>query len=193
MGILEGADRVKILQQITTMRADLIPTSSSPSKRNCSPLRTRRFSETVRPQYRGGGIVQSTGANTLKATCKLPFRDTHSPRMTSPGSISDHMSINSANSSRISSPVKLMNGSLGNTTPDACSHFILETEEEGGGEAGGGGASECVLRRNAADLREHRVKRLSRSLDRLLQVRSVTHTLRPVQSCSDFGKPKKVT
>ena len=117
--------------------------------------------------------MQSTGANTLKATCKLPFRDTHSPRMVSPGSISDHMSINSANSSRISSPVKLMNGSLGNTTPDACSHFILETEEEGGGggEGGSGGASECVLRRNAADLREHRVKRLSRSLDRLLQVK----------------------
>lgn len=142
--------------------------------------------------------MQSTGTNTLKATCKLPFRDTHSPRMVSPGSLSDHTSINSANSSRMSSPVKLTNGSLGNTTPDACSHFILETEEEeggGGGERGGGGASECVLRRNAADLREHRVKRLSRSLDRLLQVRLLIHTLRPVQSCHDFGKPvsNKVT
>ena len=71
-----------------------------------------------------------------------------------------------------------MNG-VGNTTPDACSHFILETEEEeggGGGKGGGGGggASECVLRGNAADLRDHRVRRLSRSLDRLLQVSSHT-------------------
>ena len=80
--------------------------------------------------------------------------------------------------------MKLMNGSVGNTTPDACSHFILETEEEEGGGGGEGGGGECVLRGNAADLRDHRVRRLSRSLDRLLQVSSHSTSY-----CSDFGKP----
>ena len=167
LGIAEPADRVKILQQITTMRADLIPTSFSPTKRTYSPIRMRRFSETARPVQRGGSgrvMRHTTSASTLDRTLsptKTPVRESRSPRVTSPSYFSDQTSIDSPGSSRMSSPVKLM----AKSPMEARMHFILETDEE----EGEGVASGCVLRANAGALRDHH-KRLSRSLDGLLQV-----------------------
>jgi len=175
LGITEGADRVKILQQITTMRADLIPTSFSPTKRNYSPIRMRRFSETARPVQRGGSgriMRHTTSASTLERTLsptKTPVREARSPRVTSPSYFSDQTSIDSPGSSRMSSPVKLM----AKSPQEARMHFILETDEE----EGEGGASGCVLRANASALRDNQRRRFSRSLDGLLQVCPVVASL----------------
>lgn len=50
LGITEGLDRVKLLQQITTMQAD-IAAFSSPIRQRRSSAKVRRFSE-ITPAYR---------------------------------------------------------------------------------------------------------------------------------------------
>ena len=157
LGITDAGDRVKLLQNITTMRADLVTTPSS-SKLRRSPLRARRFSEAIihKPTHRGDTPHttrhSSVSARTFERGVSLSptkmYRGAAGPnKLESPAS--------SVDSSRMGSPVKLHPSSQ----PDSSRHFILETE---------GGLSNGL--QTMVTLRDHRKKRLSRSIDGLMQV-----------------------
>ena len=129
MGIKDAADRLKILQQITSMRADLVTSgAASPTKR--STLRRRQFADSRVPsQQSGGGRITSQegwsprdGGNMYpgmernkKSVAKyvnISIQERNSERTTSitdfPSCISvDQISSDSRDSSRMSSPDKL--------------------------------------------------------------------------------------
>lgn len=191
LGITEGVDRVKILQQLTTMRADLIPSrATSPVKRVQSPSKTRRYSEISKPtnnRFHGRITRQSVSSGTCTLEKAIPpvvqrrtpirelspektqresSRSSGDPVGSSQSSLSrlsstGRTSSDSPESSRISSPTK----SRGSASPH---HFL---------EGGSSGNKEKELKlcgnvplRGDPTLRRHNRKRLSRSLDGLLLV-----------------------
>ena len=193
LGITEGVDRVKILQQLTTMRADLIPSrATSPVKRVQSPSKTRRYSEISKPtnnRFHGRIMRQTVSSSTCtlekamlpvvqrrtpirelspEKTQRENSRSSGDPVGSSQSSLSrlsstGRTSSDSPESSRISSPTK----SRGSASP----HHFLE---------GGSGSKETELElcgkvplRGDPTLRRHNRKRLSRSLDGLLLVREL--------------------
>ncbi len=168
------SDRVKLLQNLTTMRADLVITSHSPStRRNRSPIKARRFSETVRRQDVSSGrrtlTRQSASSGSVDRAAKpLRYEPRASPRLGSP---TKHPS----DSPQLGSPVKYYNESpmssrLGSPvkSPAKLMHYVLETDEEEeekrreGERARGGG-------RNGLIGSNHK-RYLSRSMDGLFQV-----------------------
>lgn len=168
--ITEGADRVKILQQITTMRADLI--TESPLRRVRSPIKHRRFSESItRPSYNSSNhrVPSYRQITTMERTLS-PVKQVHTPiRESSPRLLSsgegaaaspfyhnspDSLSLESPTSSRMSSPVKLR-------SRDASPHSASLDHR---------GRDYVNRLQTQATLRSHNMKRLSRSLDGLFQV-----------------------
>lgn len=173
MGICDGADRLKILQQITSMKADLVTSgSASPTRRIRSPIKGRQFRDCSLPNnYAGGGRVcrgsrsqrsGSGGTQTLNRYVNVLIQN-NSPRTSDSGTSvisptqlsTDQTSSDSQESSRISTPDKQLQ------------EMVL---------------SEVTHRRNLDDLnklrtvatlRYHNVKRLSRSLDHLFPVCSI--------------------
>ena len=190
LGITEGVDRVKILQQLTTMQADLIPSrANSPVKRIHSPSKIRRYSEISKPtnsrlhgrimrQTVSSGICTLERVTPIVVQQRTPIRES-SPEKTqgessrssgdpvgsSQSSLSrlsstGRTSSDSPESSRISSPTK----SRGSASP----HHFLES---------GSSSKEKELElcgkvplRGDPTLRRHNRKRLSRSLDGLFLV-----------------------
>lgn len=190
LAITEGGDRVKLLQQITTMRADLIPSRSiSPVKRVHSPLKMRRYSEIPQPsqnRYHGRLMRQAMSSITLEnslppvARRQVPVGASGPPEKIqgeavpgveqsgSANSLNSHLSSvgltnsGSPGSSRIGSPTK--------SRSSASPHHFLE------GGSGSGGSKERGLEELCEDIqdnptkRNHNAKRLSRSLDGLYLV-----------------------
>lgn len=183
MGIIDGADRLKILQQITSMKADLVTSGkASPTKRhryNRSGLRRAsnegRWAQSRENGFRGG-IDRNLNASPTKYVNVL-IQDSNS---LTPDSVSvsigdsqgvlladsqgclsvDQTSSDSRDSSRMSSPDKLQHR---DTPATASSHSIAS--------GGSGDLSRLSKLHSVATLRFHNVKRLSRSLNNLFQVR----------------------
>ncbi len=159
--ITEGGDRVKILQQITTMRADLI--IDSPARRVRSPAKLRRFSETLtrtayspnhrltRPKYSTGTLDQRTFSPTKRGHTPISPKYMEGFTHISP----DSLSLESPISSGMNSPTKFR-------SRDVSPHEGVSVERR---------ERELVNRLKAtATLRSHNMRRLSRSLDSLFQV-----------------------
>ena len=182
MGITDDADRLKILQQITTMRADLVTSSSSPTRRLRTPIKIRRFSTdttttaatTCPALYSGGGrgshgcrthrtsgvSVQGQGVPTKKYI-NIPIFPS-SPRTSDSGPsvlnspTTEHTSSDSQEGSRISTPDKQLQD------------VVISCEVERRQKKG---LSNHFGKLHAvATLRYHNIRRLSRSLDHLFQV-----------------------
>ena len=191
LGITEGVDRVKILQQLTTMRADLIPSrATSPVKRVQSPSKTRRYSEISKPtnnRFHGRITRQtvSSGTSTLEKVMppsavqrRTPIREL-SPEKTqreSSRSSGDLVGSSQSSLSRLSS--------AGHTSSDSPESSRISSPTKSRGSAsphhfleGGSSSKEKELElcgnvplRGDPTLRHHNRKRLSRSLDGLLLV-----------------------
>lgn len=171
MGVTDDADRLKILQQITSMRADLVTSgSASPTRRIRPPMKGRRFSDTTSSNYYPGGGRgpqgwRGGGINTPKQNLKqnryvnVPIFAAGSPRTSESGASvmsqlsTDQNSSDSQESSRISSPDKQLQ------------EVSYEVEKRQRLSAGHLNKLQAV-----ATLRYHNVRRLSRSLDHLFQV-----------------------
>lgn len=172
MGITDDADRLKILQQITSMRADLVTSgSASPTRRIRTPMKGRRFSDATCPShYPGGGRgsqawrgVQGPRQNfKTNRYVNVPIFGTGSPRtsesgasvINSPSRLStDQASSDSQESSRISTPDKQLQ--------DVLSYDVEKRH---------GLSSHLSKLQAVATLRYHNVRRLSRSLDHLFHV-----------------------
>lgn len=177
MGITNDVDRLKILQQITSMRADLVTSGSvSPTRRIRTPMKGRRFSDTTNsthypgggrgPQgWRAGGIVPQGAKQQNQRQSRyvnVSIFSSRSPRtsesgasvINSPSQLStDQNSSDSQESSRISTPDK----QLQEVSYDVEKRRELTTNHLSKLHA-------------VATLRYHNVKRLSRSLDHLFQV-----------------------
>lgn len=187
MGIVDGADRLKILQQITSMKADLVTSGrASPTKRN-HPKRRQFYIETKVPSQHSGGVRRTSQgrwsprdglrgnthhgmertSNPMVAkyiNLSIQERSSRTPDlatsiMNSPCHLSaDQTSSDSRDSSRMSSPDK-----------PQC------TEVADGSHDVSDGSNTDVSRfsklQTFATLRGHNVKRLSRSLNHLFQVR----------------------
>ena len=160
LGITEGGDRLKILQQLTTMRADLIPSRAvSPVKRVHSPSKLRRYSEITRPnQTRLHGRLMrqtlSSGTCTLERALPTNFYK-HTPiREASPEKVpvatggSSRSSVDPSGSSQSSLSRLSSTGRMSSDSPEssrissptksrgsASPHHFLE----GGRDGGGGG------------------------------------------------------
>lgn len=165
--IIEGADRVKILQHITTMRADLI--TESPPRRVRSPVKNRRFSDTAMTHspysHHSSSYRQSLNPpeRTLSPVKRVhtPIRES-SPRILSSGegaaaspfhhNSPDSLSLESPSSSRMSSPVKLRSRD--------CSPYATTSDHQG----------RDFVNKSRSTLRNHNMKRLSRSLNGLFLV-----------------------
>lgn len=150
---------MKILQQITTMRADLI--IDSPARRVRSPAKLRRFSETLsrtayshklaRPKYSTGVLDQRTFSPTKRGHTPISPKYLEGFTHISP----DSLSLESPISSGMSSPTKFR-------SRDVSPHEGVNVERR---------ERELVNRLKAtATLRSHNMRRLSRSLDSLFQV-----------------------
>ena len=162
MGISDVGDRVKILQQVTTMRADLVTSPpSSTARRTSIPRRGRRYSEMTAPQFHSRTHApfrhsSSSASLSLRMSSPTKYATLDGPitfPQTSPCSM--HSDYESPGSSRMSSPVKL---SAASSPMDPQLHFILETDE---------GIGRSV--HSTTTLRSHN-RMLSRSVDGLLQV-----------------------
>lgn len=176
MGVTDNADRLKILQQITSMKADLMTSgSASPTRRIRTPMKGRRFSDTAcsthysgggrGPQgWRGGGginmqgpkqnIKQNRYVNVPIAASSPRTSESGASVITSPSQLStDQNSSDSQESSRISTPDKQLQ------------EVSYEVEKRRRLSAGHLNRLQAV-----ATLRYHNIRRLSRSLDHLFQV-----------------------
>ena len=173
MGITDDSDRLKILQQITSMRADLITSgTASPTRRMRSPTKGRHFSETMQLSSNSGGRCGYHGrrAKTVSRTSShspvkqsgrtsqyinVPIRERSlrtpdsGPPIISPISqlSTDHISSDSQESSRMSSPA------------DKFGDIPIAVDHRSG-----------VNKLQAATLSCHNVRRLSRSLDNFFPV-----------------------
>ena len=190
---------MKILQQLTTMRADLIPSRAiSPVKRVHSPsaAKLRRYSEISRPAHNrlhGRLMRQTLSSSTLEKSLPAPIRPSKlttpireaSPpdKMQQEGSGINPSGSNHSSRSRLSSMEHTSSDSLdscrissptksrGSSSP----HYGLEdggsSKEKGMESCGGGDGGEGVIQRNAT-FRSYtnNMRRLSRSLDGLYLV-----------------------
>ncbi len=177
MGITDDADRLKILQQITSMKADIVTSGSvSPTRRLRSPLKGRKFSDCVYPanpsmggQFCRGNRSPRSRAGMAGANQNLRNRYVNitvqgrSPRtsesgtsvINSPTQLSmDQTSSDSQESSRISTPDKPLQDI---SFPDVDCNSRR-------------GYDQYSKIHTVATLRHHNVKRLSRSLDRFFPV-----------------------
>lgn len=193
---------MKILQQLTTMRADLIPSRAiSPVKRVHSPTaaKLRRYSEISRPGHNrlhGRLMRQTLSSSTLERSLPAPIQPTKlstTPiREASPpdktqqeGSGINPSSSNHSSRSRLSSMEHTSSDSLescwissptksrGSSSP----HYGLEggsSKEKGMESYGGGEDGEGGEIQRDATFRSYtnNMRRLSRSLDGLFLVRS---------------------
>lgn len=184
MGISDDSDRLKILQQITSMRADTVTSgSASPVRRIRSPMKGRRFSEIVCPtrHYGSGG----GGGGHI-------YRGSRSPRSGgssrgSPGGVKQSRYVNipiqdnvrsqrssDSGASMISSPTRL--STTDHTSSDSQESSRISTPDKQLQEATlsevdrRGGLDHLNKLHTVATLRYHNVKRLSRSLDRMFPV-----------------------
>ena len=172
MGVIDVADRLKILQQITSMRADLMTSgSASPTRRMTSPVKGRRFSGNMHSPHHSGGRYVNLGSKSPRFGTGVPSRQAvrqnfeptryvnipiseRNPRtsesrtsiMNSPSQLSTDQT--SSDSSRISSPDKLHEVDL-EEKRDLNYFSKLQT---------------------VATMRYHNVKRLSRSVGHLFSV-----------------------
>ena len=169
LGITDVGDRVKFLQHITTMRADLMTTNSPQTRRVRSPMKARRFSETVRSLNRTSSHAVNDptlerGVSPTKPVSYdrgLSYEPTASPRVSSPtkhpwpgradksGSPVKFYATDSPTASGMTSPVKYMSA----TSSPTRMHYVLETEE------------------GFQTFRNQHARYLSKSMDGLLQVR----------------------
>lgn len=177
MGIKDAADRLKILQQITSMRADLVTSgSASPSKRMRSPAKNRRFSDMALPTsssniYRGSRSPRGMRP-LVKQNSKLSAKyvnisvqennrrasDSGTSVIYSPSQLSTD---DSRASSRIDSPDKQLQEV--NLLQQQQQQQQLHCHDNRGLE-------HFSKLRTVATLRYHNIKRLSRSLDNLFPV-----------------------
>lgn len=164
LGITDKGDRVTILQNLTTMRADLVTTSHTP-RRNHSAIKGRRFSETAtrRTSHARPLTRQSASSSSVdRAMRPLRYGPRASPRMGSPTKYHSESlrpaspgkyPSPSPSSSRLASPVK------GLGSPTKLMHYVLETDERQEDRIG-----------QAENGETNHKRYLSRSMDRLLQV-----------------------
>lgn len=162
IGISDVGDRVKILQKITTMSADLITSSPHPLNRHVHPSwRLRRHSDMAMPRFKGHSHVpfrhyNSNASLHQKSPMPVKYVTLDRPlkfRRTSAFELPSDSE--SPGSSRVSSPTK---ASASSSPMESQLHYILETDED---------ISRSV--QAMATLRNHK-KRLSRSVNGLLQV-----------------------
>ena len=179
MGITDDADRLKILQQITSMRADIVTSgSASPARRLRSPLKNRKFSDSVypappsmvvgghmgvgsrSPRSRAGTVGANQNLRNRYVNVSVPGQsprtsDSGTSVMNSPTQLStDQTSSDSRESSRIS-------------TPDKPLQDIILSDMECNSRRG---LDQLSKIHTVATLRYHNVKRLSRSLDHIFPV-----------------------
>lgn len=187
MGISDSADRLKILQQITSMRADMVTSgSASPTRRIRSPIKGRQFrdrSSLPGHHYMGGGrgcrgrTSQAGGSgsggggggggcyrssSSSSRYVNVLIQNNSSPRTSDSGT------------SVVHSPSQL---STDQTSSDSRESSRISTPDRQLQEMP---LTDVPRRRNfdgltklqtVATLRYHNVKRLSRSLDHLFPVR----------------------
>lgn len=165
MGISDVGDRVKILQQITTMSADLITSSPHPPTKRVHPSwRLRRHSDMTIPRFRSNSHVpvrhyNSSASLHQKSQLPVKYATLDRPlkfRRTSAFELPSDSE--SPGSSRMSSPTK----ARASSSQELQLHYISETDED---------ASRSV--QAMATLRNHK-RRLSRSVNGLLQVYTCT-------------------
>lgn len=167
MGISDGADRLKILQQITSMRADMVTSgSASPTRRIRSPVKGHQFRDCNhytggrvcrgnRAQRSGSGSTQTFNryVNVLVQNNSRRTSDSGTSVINSPSQLStDQTSSDSQESSRISTPDKQLQDMV-------LSEVTHRRDLE-----------DLNKLRTVATLRYHNVKRLSRSLDHIFPV-----------------------
>ena len=185
---------MKILQQLTTMRADLIPSRAiSPIKRVQSPAtKIRRYSEISRPAHNrlhGRLMRQTLSSSTIEKTLPTPIRQTRHttpireaspPNKAQEGSSASIGPSGSSHSSRSrlssvehtssdspeSSRISSPTKSRGSSSP----HYGLEDGSKEKGLESCGGAGEGEIQRDATFRSYSNMRRLSRSLDGLYLV-----------------------
>lgn len=152
MEITDDADRLKILQQITSMRADTV--TSGPPRRVRSPIKNRQFNSTAVPShYSGPG-----GGRGAKLSQKQSRYVNVSITAGSPGNADSGASvINSPSASSASQESSRI------STPDNQLQDIVLAEATRG-------LDQFNKLQRVATLRYHNVKRLSRSLEYLFPV-----------------------
>ena len=156
MEITDDADRLKILQQITSMRADIVTTG--PPRRVRSPIKNRQFSSSnmVPTHYSGGGRgsklsqKQNRYVNVSIAAGSPGNSDSRPSVVNSPSQAS--ASSESQESSRIS-------------TPDNQLQNVALSKAEAARDL-----DQFNKLQRVATLRYHNVKRLSRSLEHIFPV-----------------------
>lgn len=172
MGISDVGDRVKILQQITTMSADLITSSPYPPTKRVHPSwRQRRHSDMTVPRFRSQSQLpvprfrsqsqlpvrhyNSSASLHQKSQLPVKYATLDRPLKYRRASAFELLSgSRNLESSRVNSPVK----ASASSSQESQLHYIMETDED---------VSRSV--QATATLRNHK-KRLSRSVNGLLQV-----------------------
>lgn len=187
MGIIDGADRLKILQQITSMRADLVTSGMAPCVKRNVPRRRQFVESRVSSSHHSGGIRRTSQERWSPRTSPRRLSHPGMERTSNPMAKYVNVSIQEERPRTPDSAVSIHNlpscfsmdqtssdsrDSSRMSSPDKLPYCEQATASHGGSVTSGGGeVSHFSKLQTIADLRYHDAKSLTRTLDHLFQVR----------------------